>query len=236
MDEHETLISQNNAQHFEFANSSDLPAALVDDDDDDAAAAAELNSLTERSRRDNSRPNGATVFQTSLNIAKLCMGTGTLALPFAAQKGGLMFNMIGLGVIVVWNYYSADCLLGCLDYIPSREVVASSSDGCSNKMTRLLMQSQEYGALEESYENDYEYSSKTVVNGPPEGTTTYGIVAWHAFRKKGLIVLDLFMIMLFIGLLISYEGELWMLCCGSSLYIDAVSQSFSNIMCLAQLQ
>ena len=62
--------------------------------------------------------NGATVFQTSLNIAKLCMGTGTLALPFAAQKGGLVLNMLGLAAIAIWNYYSADCLLRCLEYIP----------------------------------------------------------------------------------------------------------------------
>lgn len=29
----------------------------------------------------------ATVFQTSLNITKICMGTGTLALPYASQVG-----------------------------------------------------------------------------------------------------------------------------------------------------
>ena len=99
MDEQECLLtSQNNAQHFEYANqSSEIPAALYD-----TALSETSTTLNHAEKR------GATVFQTSLNIAKLCMGTGTLALPFAAQKGGLVFNMIGLGVIVVWNYYSAN--------------------------------------------------------------------------------------------------------------------------------
>jgi hypothetical protein len=228
MDENKAPISQNNAQHFEFANSSDLPGAF------DGGAAAELDALTGRSTRDDSRRNnnGATVFQTSLNIAKLCMGTGTLALPFAAQKGGLVFNMIGLGVIVVWNYYSADCLLGCLDFIQPEDVMASNDEFSNTKM-RLSMQSREYGAIEGSHENDDEYRSKTVINGPPEGTTTYGVVAWHSFGNTGLIVLDLLMIMLFIGLLISYEGEFVGL---QSSCIDEASKCLSNTMCLVQLQ
>jgi amino acid permease len=52
----------------------------------------------------------ATVFQTSLNITKICMGTGTLALPYASQVGGLVFNALGLLLIGLWNYYSANCL------------------------------------------------------------------------------------------------------------------------------
>ena len=60
----------------------------------------------------------ATVFQTSLNITKICMGTGTLALPYAAQVGGLVFNALGLLIIGLWNYYSANCLMRCLDLIP----------------------------------------------------------------------------------------------------------------------
>ena len=42
----------------------------------------------------------ATVFQTSVNITKLCMGTGTLALPYASQVGGLVF--------MLWDCYSLD--------------------------------------------------------------------------------------------------------------------------------
>ena len=34
---------------------------------------------------------GGTVLQTSLNVAKICTGTGTFALPYASEKGGLLF-------------------------------------------------------------------------------------------------------------------------------------------------
>ncbi len=60
----------------------------------------------------------AMVFQTSLSVTKICMGTSTLALPSASAAGGLLFNAIVLFVISAWNYYSADCLLRCLEYLP----------------------------------------------------------------------------------------------------------------------
>ncbi len=60
-----------------------------------------------------------TVFQTSLNVTKICMGTITLELLFESKVGGLLvFNVIVLFVIGVWNYYSANCLLRCLEYLP----------------------------------------------------------------------------------------------------------------------
>lgn len=193
MDEQECLLtSQNNAQHFEYANqSSDIPAALYD------------TALSETSTTLNHAENrGATVFQTSLNIAKLCMGTGTLALPFAAQKGGLVFNMIGLGVIVVWNYYSADCLLKCLDHLPRD--ITEGDGGCPD---RNSTEETYYGTIEVVSCARNRDSMNIKVPGPPEGTTTYGIVAWHAFGNAGLMILDLLMIMLFVGLLIAYEGK-----------------------------
>lgn len=158
------LIQKQDA-HFEIVyQTSDVPSAkeCVDDLNDIHIRQNEAGQCHQR--------NGATVFQTSLNIAKLCMGTGTLALPFAAQKGGLVFNVLGLGVIVVWNYYSACCLLRCLEYIPDNVDAIRSS--C-----------------------------------PPSGTTTYGVIAWHAFGKAGLIGLDSLMIMLSAGLLVAYQGN-----------------------------
>jgi len=55
--------------------------------------------------------------QTVLNIVKMCMGTGTLALPFSASQGGLLFNVIGLTLITLMNVASIDRLLKCVDYI-----------------------------------------------------------------------------------------------------------------------
>jgi hypothetical protein len=44
-------------------------------------------------------------------------GNQMLALPFASKVGGLLFNAIDLFVIGTWNYYSANCLLRCLEYL-----------------------------------------------------------------------------------------------------------------------
>jgi hypothetical protein len=209
-EEQQLLIAKHcTQQHFELSKqTSDLPSA----------AAAELGDPSydsDRTRKnaavvDEDRREGATVFQTSLNIAKLCMGTGTLALPFAAQKGGLVFNMFGLGAIVVWNYYSADCLLRCLHYLP-QENIDQATHRCEDD--RLLMKQQGqtrnfYGATEEKDIIQTDVVSYANKLDPPEGTTTYGIVAWHAFGKPGLILLDLLMMLLFGGLLTSYLGEL----------------------------
>lgn len=63
------------------------------------------------------REGRATIQQSALNIAKTCMGTGTLALPYAASQGGLVFNIIGLSLISLWNLYSVDRLILCADLI-----------------------------------------------------------------------------------------------------------------------
>lgn len=49
--------------------------------------------------------------QTVLNIIKMCVGTGVLAIPFAAAEGGILFSIIGLGLVTVWNIYSVDRMI-----------------------------------------------------------------------------------------------------------------------------
>eukprot|EP00804_Cyclotella_cryptica_P015060 CCRYP_000635-RA/>CCRYP_000635-RA protein AED:0.02 eAED:0.02 QI:161/1/1/1/1/0.66/3/916/264 len=218
--ERRPLIPQQEG-HFEISHqSSHLP--LHRDCARNGTATSELVALPSDSGLDECslELSGATVFQTSLNIAKLCMGTGTLALPFAAQKGGLVFNMIGLGIIVVWNYYSADCLLRCLDYLP-RTNEEQINNMCNN-IECFKMQPEEnrklYGATGDFDETRTQNASCTLSHSPPEGTTKYGIIAWHAFGKPGLVVLDLVMILLFVGLLTSYEAAMMS-------FIDSINQS-----------
>ncbi|KAL9183157.1 hypothetical protein ACHAXT_004944 [Thalassiosira profunda] len=152
------------------------------------------------------RGGGADVFHTSLNISKMCMGTGCLALPFAAAKGGLLFNIVGLCLIALWNYYSANCLLRCIDYLP--QIVAGERRGvrCEGELDK----EPGYGAVEccedgETCSANGDAARHEQLHPPPEGTTAYGAVAWYALGPKGLMLLDLLMLMLFFGLLIAYE-------------------------------
>ncbi|KAL7488907.1 hypothetical protein ACHAW6_014500 [Cyclotella cf. meneghiniana] len=186
-------------RHFEISNqASDLSFACLSR----STHVPRDNTLDE----DCQASKGTTVFQTALNITKLCMGTGTLALPFAAQKGGLVFNMVGLGVIVVWIYCSADCLLRCLDYLP-RKTVDQSSKECNDILCSMKQAGDRelHGAIHARDVDRTEDASHTGSYLPPEGTTTYGAVAWHAYGRSGLIALELLMILLFVGLLIAYQ-------------------------------
>lgn len=75
-----------------------------------------LPLLSKRDDNKNAMETGgeATFNETVVNMMKLCMGTGTLALPFAAQKGGLILNIFGLIGIAIWNIYSVQRLCAAL--------------------------------------------------------------------------------------------------------------------------
>ncbi|EJK50232.1 hypothetical protein THAOC_30823, partial [Thalassiosira oceanica] len=163
--------------------------------------------------KDVTRSAGASAVQTSINISKMCAGTGTLALPFAAEQGGLAFHLIGLFLIAAWDYKGSEYLL---------------------RSHTLIQATNNDQMLAEWKEPGYGNTSGSDLNKghlPPDGTTMYGTVAWYAagptggltctlsmceglqqayFSLKptsGLKALDVLMLSLFLGLLISYEGE-----------------------------
>ncbi len=55
--------------------------------------------------------------QATVNMVKMCIGTGVLAIPFAATEGGLMFHVLGTGLLFLWNYYSVKLLVQSEQYI-----------------------------------------------------------------------------------------------------------------------
>ena len=156
---------------------------------------------------------GSTIFQTALNITKLCMGTGTLALPFAAEKGGLLFNVMGLALIALWNYYCANCILRCRDLLhpkaKPREGAESNSTTTSQQHHQKQQQQQQqvyYGSNIESHDEHNEYSlNENRTTTPPDGTTSYGEIAWYASGSIGLLSVDLLMLLLSVMLIIAYE-------------------------------
>ena len=73
--------------------------------------------------------NGASPVQSVLNLVKVCIGTGALALPFGVAQGGLVWSAVGLLLISVWNQYASmriDSLrdyTGCCTYASLAEAV-----------------------------------------------------------------------------------------------------------------
>ena len=59
----------------------------------------------------------ASLFETVLNIAKTCAGTGTIALPFAASQITCWMNVLCIVWIALWCLLCVQRLLSCLDLV-----------------------------------------------------------------------------------------------------------------------
>ncbi len=55
----------------------------------------------------------ATVVDATVNLVKLCIGSGVLALPYAVDKGGLILSPIFIGLVAWWNYVSCEQMMDC---------------------------------------------------------------------------------------------------------------------------
>ena len=51
-----------------------------------------------------------------VNLAKLCIGVGILALPSSMYEGGIVFAPLGIGVIAIWNGIACNMILQCKEY------------------------------------------------------------------------------------------------------------------------
>jgi len=56
---------------------------------------------------------GSSVQDATINLTKLCIGSGIMALPYAVQKGGLVLSPIFLAIIAWWNYFSCIQMMAC---------------------------------------------------------------------------------------------------------------------------
>jgi amino acid permease len=50
-----------------------------------------------------------------MNLVKVCIGAGVLALPYAFNQGGIILGSVGMTLIALWNYYTTCLLLKCKD-------------------------------------------------------------------------------------------------------------------------
>jgi len=125
------------------------------------------------------RNGSATAHEASCNMAKMCVGVGSLALPYSAREGGLLVSIFGLAMISMWNIYSVDRLIKCVNLLPTLKSLKS----LNNCIT-------------------------TENKDPPIGASTYSKVAWHAFGSNGLHALDGLMILLSLGITIAYEDAI----------------------------
>jgi amino acid permease len=172
----------------------------------------------------------ASMSQTIINMAKTCMGTGCLVLPFAAKQGGLVLHTIGLFAIAAWNVYTVQRLCACVDYIPKqqkhhqfKEKETATTTAAPDETTSLLNSNPTTNDDEEgmnttrtedttkdsfSNNNQQQQFQPLPQQHPPEGTAMFGQVIWYALGGTGLIVLDIFMLLFLMGVLVTYVNAM----------------------------
>jgi Transmembrane amino acid transporter protein len=95
----------------------------------------------------------------------------------------------GLIVIAGWNYVCIGRLIQCLDYIP---VPKQAHDGHPNSF-----------ALQ-PINQEADISVTVPLLYPPRGTSTLGRVAWFAFGRVGFQIVDVMVVLLFVGIIVAY--------------------------------
>ena len=172
----------------------------------------------------------ATVLQTCINMAKTCMGTGCLVLPFAARQGGWFLHTFGLLAIAAWNIYTVQRLCLCLDYLPLQPRIQPIQRPNKKSKGRLstIVSGEELDLCETGNESPKNGSSNSHANNatqraesnrntvppyhhphhPPEETAMFGKVVWYAVGPYGLMALDVLMVSFLIGILVTYMNAM----------------------------
>uniref|UniRef100_A0A7S3Q796 Amino acid transporter transmembrane domain-containing protein n=1 Tax=Chaetoceros debilis TaxID=122233 RepID=A0A7S3Q796_9STRA len=151
------------------------------------------------SNDDESSSTKSSVSQTTFNMVKMCIGTGSLAIPFAASEGGLLFFAIGTFIVVLWNAYDVYLLLDARQYITS-----SCSEESKAKSKDNNDDDDDHGVVE----NQLPRSTVTVTVGEDTSLNSLSKVALHVFGKYGSNAIDFLMILLMVGIIVAYEDAI----------------------------
>lgn len=148
----------------------------------------------------------ATVLQTILNLMKTCMGTGTLALAFACQQGGMVLFVVGLLAIAAWNVFSIYRLVQCKHYLPEQMIntTGTSRHDDGNRPHYSDEDDDEEQECVSRSTHQQQPSLQQARPHPPRGTSTLGRVAWFAFGDAGLQALDVMLVILLLGIIVAY--------------------------------
>lgn len=168
----------------------------------------------------------ASVSQTIINMTKTCMGTGCLALPFAAKQGGILLHVFGLIAVAIWGTITVHLLCQCYDLthpsnINNEHTYLDDNNPDDQESLLLKRLSTSFTATGEettsadsmsSYQsinqnNIQEMSPDNTANEnnvPPKGTTTLSKLAWFACGPVGATTLDIVMVVYLVGVIVTY--------------------------------
>eukprot|EP00525_Craspedostauros_australis_P010877 CAMPEP_0198121308 /NCGR_PEP_ID=MMETSP1442-20131203/31738_1 /TAXON_ID= /ORGANISM="Craspedostauros australis, Strain CCMP3328" /LENGTH=500 /DNA_ID=CAMNT_0043780091 /DNA_START=125 /DNA_END=1627 /DNA_ORIENTATION=- len=117
--------------------------------------------------------------ETIVNIVKLCMGTGCLALPYSAQQGGLLLNCVGMFAVATWNTSCVERFCDCQDKL-------------------IFLES-----IERQTANEHTLASSSP--HPPRATATLSKVTWRTMGWVGVVMVEIIQIFFFTGVIVAYQ-------------------------------
>lgn len=78
---------------------------------------------TPSSPRSQSGRGGSSAWEAAINLSKLCIGSGILALPFAAERGGLLMMPLLIASVGLWNVGACQLMIACKRACTSRGII-----------------------------------------------------------------------------------------------------------------
>ena len=135
----------------------------------------------------------ATNFQATVAVVKICVGAGSLALPYAFGQGGILTGTIGLGLIALWNYYTTCLLLRC------KEVLL--------RTVRREAAAAQYGTAGEQAEAR-QRAADAAKRGGRKPKSTFAALAHRALGPLGVWVVDYCLIFTLMGVCATYQIQI----------------------------
>ena len=205
------------------------PLLIQQQSSTDSSPAPEPESSSDRGR--------ARLTETVLNLAKTCAGTGCLALPYACKQGGALVFVTGLLAIAAWNVYGVDRLVRCARMIQhhtqsnvNNTVQLPRHDSDEPDTTTLTSTN-----LPQSASSSHQQSSSSQ-SPPPSTASTLGKVAWVACGgSQGLLVMDIMMVILLLGIVISYLSAVISFLSDTPLTLGPIWDALIVALCMACL-
>lgn len=137
------------------------------------------------------------------------MGTGCLALPFAAQQSGICFFIVGTFVVAFWNVYAVQRLCHCWDVVQRQHVmILAGYHDDENEDEDEIDEAEQEASKPKVQSSSHSIDDSSVIVLPPEGTSILGQVTWYAFGYEGLFVMDIIMIVLLFGIIVAYQDAI----------------------------
>jgi amino acid permease len=146
--------------------------------------------------------------QASINIIKMCIGSGTLAMPYAAHQGGVLFHVFGLAMITKWNLYSVDRMLSSKQILCQYECMKKMQNDSNNHDHHIQKDTETSDRTKLTKSTMSNQKGSNTVIFEKESKSTFSNIAYMVFGPIGVHMVDTVMTILMVGIILAYEDAI----------------------------